>query len=503
MDMLLLVGAVTLLVAIGAATFSERLGLPALLLFLGLGLLMGDGALGIRFADAAMAHHLGFAALVLILAEGGFTTRWHDIRPTLPTAGLLATVGVGVSIGAVALFTHYVLGLPWAVAVLLSAILAPTDSAAVFSVLRNVGLPPKVKSVLEGESGLNDAPTVLLVIAATAMAQGHSPEGGLVGLCLSILVELIGGLCVGIAGGVLGVVTLRSLALPSPGLYPLATLGWSIMTYGLGTWLHLSGFAAVYVCALVLGNGQLSHRRATRSFVEGVAWIAQIGLFVMLGLLATPGRLTWQTALLGISIGAFLTFVARPLSVWLCCTPFRIPWRSQVFVAWAGLRGAVPIILATIPMEAGLPQASTIFDLVFVFVIVYTLLQGPTLPWLARFLGIATESVSEVEVEAAPLERIHAELLHVVVPQRSRLAGVSIRELRLPPNVVVSIVVRGDTTFVPHDTDVIRGGDELLVVAPSRARDEVVRRVEEVDVHGRLARWRVRTGSTSRPRPEG
>lgn len=489
-DLALFMGAGVSLVAIFAARLGSRLGLPALLLFLFLGMAMGNDGLGIVFNDADLAHGLGFAALVLILAEGGFTTKWDNIRPAIGAAGLLATLGIGVGIVLMAAFGHFVLDLPWAVALLLGAVTAPTDSAAVFAVLRGVPLPSRVRAILEAESGLNDAPTVLLVAAASQLALGHSPHGGAWGLLALVAGELAGGVLMGIALGFLGVAVLRHIALPSSGLYPLASMAWAVATYGAGVALHVSGFAAVYVCAVVLGNGKLPHRHATRSFAEGIGWIAQIGLFVMLGLLANPGRITWHATWAGIMAGLFLTFVARPASVMACLVWFRVPWNEQVFVSWAGLRGAVPIILATVPMSARVPHADMLFDIVLVFVIVFTSLQGPTLPWVGRKLGLADPNAArDVDIEAAPLDKIAAELLQIKIPEGSQLGGVQVRELRLPRNAVVSLLIRGQHSFAPHGDTRLRTGDELLIVTPEKHRPEVERRMTAIGRGGRLAGW--------------
>lgn len=486
-DILLLVGAAIVVVGVVVAKIGDRLGLPALLLFLGLGVLLGIPSHWTSFNDAALAHDLGFAALVLILADGGLSTKWRDIRQAIGPALVLATVGVGVTIALLGGFL-FLLGIPLAVAVLLAAVMAPTDSAAVFSILRKAPLPPRVKAMLEGESGLNDAPTVLLVVAATSLALGTTSYDDLPLTALLILGELVGGLLVGGGFGWLGGKLLHNLALPSSGLYPLASLGWAVMSYGLGTLVHVSGFAAVYVCSVVLSNSKLPHRHATRSFAEGIGWIAQIGLFVMLGLLSVPDRITLQVVLFATLGGVFLTFVARPVSVWLSLLPFRIPIREQVFVSWAGLRGAVPIILATVPLAAGLDVASQVFDYVLVSVIVLTLLNAPSLLWVAKKLGLASDS-QDVDIEVAPLDEVEADLLQVRVTAESRMHGVSVSELRLPANTQVSLVIRGDRKFTPHGRDVLKSGDELLVVTPSAVRGVVEERLRAVDKHGRLAGW--------------
>ncbi len=491
-DGILLLGAVVLIVAIVSARVGARVGLPSLLLFLGLGMLMGDSGpfLHISFNDANLARDLGFGALVLILAEGGMTTRWSDIKPSIGMASALATVGIAVSVGLMTLFGHFVLGLDVWIAVLLGAVTSPTDAAAVFSVLRNVPIPHRLRGALEAESGLNDAPTVLLVIVASADAAHGSAQEPLPALVGLIAAELVGGLVIGIALGWLGVWILRRVALPSSGLYPLAALVWTVFSYGVGAAAHTSGFAAVYVCALMLGNAQLPHRGATRSFVEGIGWIAQIGLFVMLGLLATPSRVSLRAVLVALAAGFFLTFIARPISVYLSTVWFTVPVREQVFLSWAGLRGAIPIILATIPLSDGIGSATFLFDVVLVFVVVFTCLQAPTLPFVARRLGlIDDEAARDVEVEAAPLDKISADMLQVRIPPGSRLSGVEIGELRLPKHTVVSLVIRDAAPFSPAPRERIKVGDELLIVTPTAQRLVTEKRLRALGRGGRLAGW--------------
>ena len=491
LDGLLLIGAVVVIVAIVGARIGSRLGLPSLLLFLGLGMALGESGLGIQFEDAYLARALGFGALVIILAEGGLTTRWADIRSSTLLALVLATVGIAVSVGLMTAFGYYVLDLPLWIAVLLGAVTSPTDAAAVFSVLRHVPIPHALRGALEAESGLNDAPTVLLVSLASAIALGDSTSGGVPGLVGLIVLELVAGLAIGIALGWAGVQILRRVALPSSGLYPLAALVWAVFAYGVGAWAHTSGVAAVYACALLLGNAQLPHRTATRSFVEGIGWMAQIGLFIMLGLLASPGDVTLYAVVVALLAGLFLTFVARPVSVWVCAVGFGVPLRHQVFLSWAGLRGAVPIVLATIPQSEKVPDSAFLFDVVLVFVIVFTCLQAPTLPLVGRRLGLLDDrAASELDVEVAPLDRILADLLQVRVPAGSRLAGVEIGELRLPQHTVVTLIIRDGEPFNPAPRERIRSDDELLIVTPTAQREVTEDRLRAIGRSGRLARWR-------------
>lgn len=489
LDTLLLIGSAVLLVAVLAARMGAWIGLPSLLIFLALGMALEPLA-GFRMDDADLAHALGFAALVFILGEGGFTTRWADIRKALSIAGLLATVGVVVSVAAVAAFCHLVLGLPVPVAVTMGAVTAPTDSAAVFSVLRAVPLPPQIRATLEGESGLNDAPIVLLVAVATDWSLGQLPEGGAPVVAGLIVLELIGGLALGAAIGFLGARLLKGVALPASGLYPLGAMGIVVLSYGLGVFAHVSGFAAVYVCAVILGNSELPHRAATRSFAEGVGWVSQIGLFIMLGMISNPERLTPAVIGEGLLIGAFVTFLARPLSVFVCAAPFRMPWRAQIFVSWAGLRGAVPIIMATVPLAARSPHADELFDAVLVYVVVFTLLQAPSLPRAARILGITSgDDPVDIGIEVAPLDRIQADFMQVTVPDGSRLNGVTVQELRLPRLSVVATIIREGAALPVDGATRIRAGDELLIVTPSRDRQKVEERFTRVSAKGRLAAW--------------
>jgi len=483
---MLLVGSGVLILAVLAVRLSLSVGMPSLLIYLGLGLLLGSSGLGIEFDDADLALSLGLFALVLILAEGGLSTTWEHVRPTMGFSLLLATLGSVVSVLVVAGGAHYLLDLDWELAVLLAAVLTPTDAAAVFSVLRAVPLRASIAGTLEAESGLNDAPIVVLVTAVSAGTIGDHGAFGFVGL---VVFELVAGALIGFLVGWGGATLLRRVALPASGLYPLVVFAFTVLAYGAATAAHASGFAAVYVAALVLGNTELPHRTATRSFVEGIGWLAQIGLFVMLGLLANPDEFGWWHIWTGVAVGAILTFVARPVSIAVCTIVFHRDFREQVFLGWAGLRGAVPIVLATIPLAADVPGSDDLFDIVFVAVVVYTLLQAAPLGRLATWAGVLEDDVRDVEVEAAPLDRISADLLQVHVPPGSRLAGVEVGELRLPRDASVSLVVRGERTFVPDRSTRIVEGDDLLVVTTREVRARTEERLRAVGRGGRLAGW--------------
>ncbi|AWI29507.1 potassium/proton antiporter [Streptomyces sp. ICN441] len=486
LNALLLICSLVLLIAVAAVRISSRSGLPSLLLYLGIGVAIGqDGIFAVEFDNAGLTQVIGYAALVVILAEGGLGTKWKEIRPALPAAAMLSTVGIAVSVGVTAAGAHYLVGLEWRQALIIGAVVSSTDAAAVFSVLRRVPLPARTTGVLEAESGFNDAPVVILVIALSTT----EPVEAWYVLIGTILLELAIGAAIGLAVGWLGALGLRHVALPASGLYPIAVMAIAVTAYAVGALAHGSGFLAVYLAAMVLGNSKLPHWPATRGFADGLGWIAQIGMFVLLGLLVTPHELVrdfWPAVV----IGLVLTMAARPLSVVISLLPFRIPWREKTLMSWAGLRGAVPIILATIPLVSGIEGSERIFNIVFVLVVVYTLIQGPTLPWMARALKLGNGSeAADLGIESAPLERLRGHLLSVAIPEKSRMHGVEVGELRLPAGAAVTLVVRESKSFVPSPTTVLRRGDELLVVATDPVRDAAEARLRAVGQGGKLAGW--------------
>jgi cell volume regulation protein A len=491
-DFALLVGAVVLLVAIGAVRLSGSIGVPGLLLYLGIGMALGENGIGLHFNDYTTARNIGLIALALILAEGGLTTRWSELRPGMAPAVMMSTVGVGVSVAATALVAHLALDVTWRVAALLGAVVSATDAAAVFSTLRGLRLPRRLVGILEAESALNDAPTVVLVILLADPSIGVWHGAG------KLLYELAVGAAIGAAIGVLATWSLARIALPAAGLYPIATLAFAVLSYAAAASAEASGFLAVYLTALWLGSARLPHRRSTLGFAEGVGWLAQIGLFVMLGLLVTPDRLP-RAILPALAVGGGLLLLARPLSVFASLVWFRIPWREQVFLSWAGLRGAVPIVLTTIPLTSGLPGAERVFDTVFVLVVVFTLIQAPLLAPLARVLRLEVpEHSRELTVEAAPLDEMYADLLQVNVSGRSRLHNVELWELRLPAGAAVTLVVRDGRAFVPDLHTVLRRGDDLLIVTTRADRTGTEQRLQSISRGGRLARFTGNPGEGDR-----
>lgn len=481
----LFIGGLVLLASIAATRLATGIGLPSLLLFLGVGVLVGEDGLGLQFDNAQLAQDLGTAALGIILVEGGLTTRFSDIRKVLAPAGVLATVGVAVSTLVTASAVHWLLGMDWQLALLLGAVVSSTDAAAVFSVIRVVPLPRRLSGLLEAESGFNDAPALILVLLFSAVPlQLDAPA-----IAVSVFYELGVGAVIGIGFGFLGAMTLRRIALPAAGLYPLATFGLGMVAFAAAGTAHASGFLAAYLAGVVLANSGLPHRSATRSFAEGCGWLAQIGVFVILGLLVSPDELL-DEVVPAVVTGLVLLLVARPLSVALSLIGFRVPWREQVFLSWAGLRGAVPIVLCTYPIVAGVPDSWRLLNIVFILVVLYTVIQGPSLRMVAERLHlIPRDTTREIQVDAAPLDVLGAELLTMTVLPGSRLQNVTVLELRLPDPSVITLIIRAGRSFVPQPMTRLHIGDELLIVTTTVTRELAERRLRAVSRRGKLAYW--------------
>jgi cell volume regulation protein A len=483
-DVALLAASAVLLAAVAGVRLSSRLGVPSLLIYLALGMLLGEDVIGLSFDNAKLARDLGLIALALILAEGGLTTRWADIRPAVPAAAALATVGVAVSIGITCVAAKFVLDTGWRTATMAAAVLASTDAAAVFATLRLLRLPRRLVGALEAESGLNDAPAVIVV---TLLASRH-PDG-VAHAALTLVYELGVGAAIGLLLGWAATEGLRRAALPATGLYPIATLTCALASYAAAAAAGASGFLAIYLTSLWLGNARLPHRRSTVGFANGVAWLAQIGLFVMLGLLVTPDRLG-HAVLPALGIGAVLLLLARPVSVFVSTAPFGYSLREQLLLSAAGLRGAVPIVLATIPLTTHARGAQRIFDVVFVLVALFTALQAPLLAPLARRLRVdANEDGRDLDVDAAPLDRIDADLLTIRIPVGSRLHRVEVWELDLPADASLVFVIREGHGIVPGQRTLLREHDDLMLVVTRSARDRVEHRLRAVSRSGRLARF--------------
>ncbi len=446
---------------------SQRFGIPIALLFLAVGILAGsEGIGGIAFDDYTLAFRLGAAALALILFDGGLNTPVGALRRIWAPAGTLATAGVVLTACLVAVPAH-LWGLSWPEALLLGAVVSSTDAAAVFAVLRSSGIQLKrrVGLTLEVESGLNDPVAVILT---TTLAHNLLDPGALAGgvLATEVALQLVVGVAVGAAAGYGGRHLLSRLVLVTGGLYPALTLGLALLAFGVATLLGGSGFLAVYLAGLILGNGPLPYRAGLLRVHDALAWLAQIGMFLVLGLLVYPSRLL-PVAPLGLALALLLAIVVRPLVVALCLAPFRYPRRETLFVGWVGLRGAVPIVLALYPVLAGAPAGRLIFELVFFLVVVNAIVPGGTVAWAARRLGLEAPEVPAPQAVLAIESRLplKGELHSFYIDEALVVAGVPLSELDFPEGASVALIVRGDRLIAAKGSAVLLPGDHVYVVA--------------------------------------
>ena len=446
---------------------SQRIGIPIALLFLAVGMIAGsEGIGGIAFDDYNLAFRLGSAALALILFDGGLNTPVGALRRVWAPAITLATAGVVLTAILIAVPAH-LWGLGWPEALLLGAVVSSTDAAAVFAVLRASGIQLKrrVGLTLEVESGLNDPVAVILT---TMLAHNLLDPGALAGglVATEVALQLLVGLGVGVAAGYGGRYLLSRLQLVTGGLYPALTLGLALLAFGVATLLRGSGFLAVYLAGLILGNGPLPYRSGLLRVHDALAWLAQIGMFLVLGLLVYPSRLL-PVAALGLTLALLLAIVARPLTVALCLAPFRYPRHETLFIGWVGLRGAVPIVLALYPVLAGAPEGRVIFDLVFFIVVVNAIVPGGTVAWAARRLGLEAPEVPAPQAVLAIESRLplKGELHSFYIDEALVVAGVPLAELDFPEGASVALIVRGDRLIAPKGSTVLLPGDHVYVIA--------------------------------------
>ncbi len=446
---------------------SQRAGVPIALLFLVVGMLAGSEGLGrIAFDDYRFAFRLGAIALALILFDGGLSTPVGAVRKVWAPAGLLATLGVVLVSGLVAAAGR-LFGLDWSEALLIGAVVSSTDAAAVFSVLRGSGLHLKrrVGLTLEVESGANDP---MAVILTTTLTQNllHPEQLSLLAITGEIALHLVVGGVVGLGVGYGGRLLLARLHLTSGGLYPALTLAVAFLAFGVATLALGSGFLAVYVAGLVLGNGPLPFRAGLLRVHDALAWLSQIGMFLVLGLLVFPSRLL-EVAWIGLALSLVLSIVIRPAVVALLLLPFRYPAREQLFIGWTGLRGAVPIVLATFPLLAGAPGAGRIFDLVFFIVVASAIVPGATVAWAARRLGLHAPEPPAPQAVLAVESRVplRGELLSFYIDEAVAVAGVALEELEFPEGAAVALIVRGDSLIPAKGATVLEPGDHAYVIA--------------------------------------
>lgn len=471
---LLVVGAL-LLLAIVAGKASGRIGLPGLALFLLIGILAGsEGMGGIAFDDARLAQFIGIAALSLILFSGGLDTRWTAVRPVLWQGLALSTLAVAFTAGVVGVVASLLLGLPLLKGLLLGAIVSSTDAAAVFSVMRSrgIGLAKRLRRVLELESGSNDPMAVFLTIGLVTLIL--SPGTSVFGLVPMFLVQMLVGAASGLALGHLAARVINRISLAYDGLYPVFTLAVALFVYGVTDVLGGNGFLAVYVAGMSMATHDFIHKRSILRFHDGIGWLMQIAMFVVLGLLVFPSALV-GVAVPGLLLALVLVFVARPIGVFATLSFSSFSWREIAMVSWVGLRGAVPIVLATYPLVFGLEDADLIFNVVFFAVGVSVVLQSPLIPFVARRLGVdePVETVTRYPLELEQTSALNSDLVEVRVPPGSAVVGRQILELGLPEQALVVLIGRGQHFMVPRGATVIEEGDTLLLLSDREGLDEV------------------------------
>ncbi|MEA2223539.1 MAG: potassium/hydrogen antiporter [Solirubrobacteraceae bacterium] len=478
---LILVAGLLLALGLAASLLAGRLRIPGLVLFLGAGMLVGsDGLKLVSFADYELARTIGIIALALILFEGGLAAGLSEIRPVLGSAVSLATVGTLVTAVVTGLAAYWLLNVTLLQGMLVGAIVSATDGAAIFALLRGSTLKRRLARTLEGEAGMNDPVAVLLVLGFINWLK--NPDYGIVDM-LGLFVQQLGiGAIIGAGTGWLAVQAFRRARLATGGLYPVASIAVVAIAFGAADVLHGSGFLAVYLTGLMMGSAQLPARQTVHAFHDGLAWVAQLAMFLTLGLLVFPAQLA-HIALEGTLIALVLVFVARPLAVSIATAFAPLGFADRLVLGWAGLRGAVPVVLATFPVIEHLDPQRTFFNIAFFAVLVSTLVQGSTFEPLARLLGATTEepALRRPLVEVGSIRQLGADVVEVPIVAGDAAIGVRVRDLGLPRDALVNVLVRGDEALPPRGSTRLEAGDRLYIVA----RQTAVAALEEA-----RERWR-------------
>jgi cell volume regulation protein A len=478
---LVLVAGALLTAGLAASLLAGRLRMPSLVLFLGIGMAIGSDGFGwFDFNDYELARDVGVVALALILFEGGLNAGYGEIRPVLRPVISLALLGTMITAGICGLAATWLFDFSLLEGLLLGSIVASTDGAAIFALLRGSALKRKLARTLEGEAGMNDPIAVLLVVGFIEWIE--QPDYGLLDMVGLFVVEVgIGGV-VGVGIGLLAMLAFQRVQLATPGLYPVASIATVALAFGIAEVLHGSGFLAVYLAGLALGTGRIPARHTITSFHQGMAWIAQLGMFLVLGLLVFPSELD-DVALEGTVLALVLALLARPVAAFVASIG-GFSLRDRAVLGWAGLRGAVPVVLATFPVIAGVPHSEEFFNIVFFAVLVSTVVQGSTFEPLARRLGVTTTAstlVSSPLTETGTIRQLGADAVEVAVAPDDAIVGHRIRDLRLPRRAVVNVIVRDGQAIPPRGSTRIHASDHLHVL---------IRREEMGTMRELLHHWR-------------
>lgn len=479
-ELILLIGSFLFFISMIVGKAGHKFGVPVLLLFLIVGMVFGGDGFGLKFENIQVAQAIGTISLSLILFSGGLDTKFNEIRPILRKGVILATLGVMLTALFTGIFVWWLsakvymgLGIGFLTAMLLASTVSSTDSASVFGILRSKGLALKnnLRPMLELESGSNDPMAYMLTITLISIINsGNNPNYLMV--ALTIIIQLVVGTILGFSLGKVAVFIINKIKMDNISLYPVLLLIMGVFIFSATYYLKGNGYLAVYIAGLVIGNSRFAHKRTSMSFMDGFAWMSQILLFLTLGLLVNPSELV-PVLVPGVIISLFMIFVARPLIVFLCLVPFRkIAIKDKLYVSWVGLRGAVPIIFAILPLAADVPGARTIFNIVFVITIVSLLFQGTTLPIVAKWLGLAEKpnkykSFQDFDVEFA--EEIKSAMTEIIITAETLNHGRNLMEMSLPDNTLAVMVKRGDKFFVPTGQTELHIDDKLLVISDDEA----------------------------------
>ncbi|MEW9674031.1 potassium/proton antiporter [Ammoniphilus sp. 3BR4] len=460
-----------LVVGVLTTKFSSRLGLPSLVLYIVVGMILSKF---IYYDNAFLTQLFGILALIVILFEGGMQTKWNEVKPVIRPSFSLATVGVLLTAVIIGALAKFILDVSWLEGLLFGAIVGSTDAAAVFAVIGNQNIKRKLSSTLEAESGTNDPMAVFLTISLIQLIQ--TPESSPFGIIFSFFWQMGFGLLMGLAMGKLSVWSINRINLDSSGLYPVLALAFAILTYSSTALLNGSGFLAVYVMAVFMGNSDLTFRHSIFRFNEGFAWMMQILMFILLGLLVFPHQLfeiVWQ----GIALSLLLMFIARPLGVFLSTIKFGFTFKDKVFISWSGLKGAVPIVLATYPMIAGLENSQLLFNVVFFVVFTSALVQGATISPLAKKLGLSEgeKITSPHSLELVSVGKTNSEIIEVRIKEGTEALNKEVYQLNLPQDSLITAVVRDDKVITPRGTTKLAEGDILYILTPKPQRENVKR----------------------------
>ncbi len=470
LEIILLWVATLLFVSVVSSKLSDRFSVPVLLLFLVIGMIAGsEGIGGIYFDNAQLAKSIGIVALIFIIFSGGLDTNWRESQLIVLPAVLLSTLGVLFTAIITGVFAVYILKFSLLEGLLLGSIVSSTDAAAVFAVLRSkrISLKKPLKPLLEFESGSNDPMAVFLTLGFISLLTVK--DMGFLSLIPRFFLDMGMGALVGYAMSKVIVSLVKRLKLDYEGLYPVITISLVLFTYVIAIFLKGNGILAVYLAGLGMGQAEFPNKKFIAKFHDGLAWIFQIVMFVTLGLLVFPSHLVPLIGA-GLLITLLLMLVARPVSVFLCLLPFKLSFPKKFMVAWVGLRGSVPIILATFPFTAGLAQADVYFNVVFFVVVISVFIQGTSIPFVSKLLKLDAPFTDRKSypIEFEKVEGIDAELTDVIVPYNSRAGGKMIRDLNVPEKCLIMLISRGDKFIIPAGPTIIEGGDVLLVLANAK-----------------------------------